>query len=44
MYVPREVLQDASIFSKVTILDVSNCKIVELEGRIFMQLKNLCKL
>ena len=41
---PREVLQDASIFRQVTILDISNCQIVELEGRIFMQLKNLCKL
>ena len=44
MYVPREVLQDSSIFEQVTVLDVSNCQIVELEGRIFMQLKNLTKL
>lgn len=44
MYVPREVLQDATIFRQVTVLDISNCHIVELEGRIFMQLKNLSKL
>ena len=44
MYVPREVLQDATIFCQVTVLDISNCQIVELEGRIFMQLKNLNKL
>lgn len=25
MYVPREVLQDASIFQQVTVLDISNC-------------------
>ena len=25
MYVPREVLQDSSIFDQVTVLDVSNC-------------------
>ena len=44
MYVPREVLQDATIFRQVTVLDISNCRIVELEGRIFMQLQNLNKL
>lgn len=43
-YIPREVLQDATIFRLVTVLDISNCRIVELEGRIFMQLKNLTKL
>ena len=43
-YVPREVLQDANIFSQVTVLDICNCRIVELEGRIFSKLKNLTKL
>ena len=36
MYVPREILSDSTIFSQVTHLDVSNCMIIELEGRIFM--------
>mmetsp|Transcript_7846 Transcript_7846/g.11042 ORF Transcript_7846/g.11042 Transcript_7846/m.11042 type:complete len:120 (+) Transcript_7846:1717-2076(+) len=43
-YVPREVLQDASIFRQVTVLDICNCRIVELEGRIFSKLQNLTKL
>lgn len=44
MYIPREVLQESSVFEQVTVLDISNCQIVELEGRIFMQLRNLTKL
>ena len=44
MYIPREVLQDSSVFEQVTVLDISNCQIVELEGRIFMQLRNLTRL
>ena len=43
-YIPREVLKDKAQFSMVSVLDVSNCSIVELEGKIFMQLTNLTKL
>ena len=44
IYFPRQVLQEKQIFERVSILDISNCEIVELEGRIFMQLRNMTKL
>ena len=44
LYVPREILTEGSVFTQVTVLDVSNCQIIELEGRIFIQLRNLVKL
>ena len=44
-YVPREMIfYMAQASSRITFLDISNCSIVELEGRIFMELKNLTRL
>jgi len=44
MYIPREVLQDKMQFAHISVLDVSNCSIVELEGKIFIELRYLKKL
>jgi len=44
MYIPREVLSDKHRFSEVRVLDVSNCSIVELEGKIFIELPFLKRL
>ena len=44
-YVPREMISFmSSAPSRITFLDISNCSIVELEGRIFMELKSLVRL
>ena len=46
-YIPREMIffiAQRNNCSRITFLDISNCSIVELEGRIFMELKNLVRL
>jgi hypothetical protein len=46
-YIPREMIffiAQRNNCSRIVFLDISNCSIVELEGRIFMELKNLVRL
>ena len=40
MYLPREILTA----NQVCVLDVSNCSLVELEGRFFLEMRYLRKL
>jgi len=42
MYIPRDIL--SSKMKQVSVLDVSNCSIVELDGKIFIELRHLRKL
>ena len=39
LYVPRVILTPE--FSTIQIMDISNNKIIELEGRVFLALRNL---